>query len=326
MIDSAGNALAAQRQRIVRVAAAVVVHPDGRVLLAQRPPGKHYAGYWEFPGGKLEAGEAPADALARELREELGIAVTRAAPWITQEFVYPHAHVELHFFRVFGYTGNPVGHDGQAFAWQRPGAFDVAPLLPANTRVLAALQLPAVYGVSRAADVGEDAFIASAERALAQGLRLIELREKDWPVARRDALAARLLPIAARHEARVLLNGSIDDARRGGFAGVHWTAAALGAATTRPRDLMVAASCHSRDELARAADLDVDFALLGPVHATPTHRGASPLGWSGFARHVGGTRVPVYAIGGLSGEDLDIAIEHGAHGVALRRFAWPQPR
>ena len=130
MIDSAGNALTAQRQRIVRVAAAVVVHPDGRVLLAQRPPGKHYAGYWEFPGGKLEAGEEPADALARELREELGIAVTRAAPWITQEFVYPHAHVELHFFRVFGYTGNPVGHDGQAFAWQRPGAFDVKGLPP----------------------------------------------------------------------------------------------------------------------------------------------------------------------------------------------------
>jgi len=73
VIDSAGNALAAQRQRIVRVAAAVVVHPDGRVLLAQRPPGKHYAGYWEFPGGKLEAGEAPADALARELREEIGL-------------------------------------------------------------------------------------------------------------------------------------------------------------------------------------------------------------------------------------------------------------
>ena len=324
MIDPAGNALAAQRQRIVRVAAAVVVHPDGRVLLAQRPPGKHYAGYWEFPGGKLEAGEEPADALVRELREELGIAVTRAAPWIIQEFVYPHAHVELHFFRVFGYTGNPVGHDGQAFAWQRPGAFDVAPLLPANTRVLAALSLPPVYGVTCAGDIGEENFLARAEEAFARGLRLTQLREKDWPAARRNAFAKRLLPCAARFDARVLLNGSPDDARRGGFAGVHWTAAALAEATSRPRDLMVAASCHSRDELARAADLDVDFALLGPVHATPTHRGASPLGWSGFARHVGGTRVPVYAIGGLSGEDLDIAIEHGAHGVALRRFAWPQ--
>jgi len=198
---------------ITRVAAAVIIHPDGRVLLAQRPPGRAYEGYWEFPGGKLEPGESAAHALARELREELGIEVTRAAPWMTQEFVYPHAHVELNFFRVFAWTGEPVGHDGQAFAWQTPGAFDVAPLLPANTRVLAALALPPVYGVTRAEDLGEDTFLEQAGRAMAQGLRLIQLREKEWPRQRRDAFARRLLALAARHDARVLLNGSVDDAR-----------------------------------------------------------------------------------------------------------------
>jgi 8-oxo-dGTP diphosphatase len=103
---------------ITRVAAAVIVRCDGRVLLAQRPEGKAYAGYWEFPGGKLEPGETPAQALARELREELGLVVRRAAPWLVQEYVYPHAHVELNFFRVFAWDGEPHGHDGQAFAWQ----------------------------------------------------------------------------------------------------------------------------------------------------------------------------------------------------------------
>src|SRR5206468_11898976 len=127
--------------RITRVAAAVIVRPDGDVLLAQRPPGKPYAGYWEFPGGKLEPGETAAAALARELHEELGLTVERAAPWIVQEFVYPHAHVELDFFRVFEWSGVPTGHDGQAFEWQTPGAFDVAPMLPANTRVMAWLAL-----------------------------------------------------------------------------------------------------------------------------------------------------------------------------------------
>src|SRR5450755_1765211 len=78
---------------IVRVAAAVLLRADGTVLLAQRPAGKPYAGYWEFPGGKFEPGETPLDALTRELREELGIVVRRAAPWFIQEFVYPHAHV-----------------------------------------------------------------------------------------------------------------------------------------------------------------------------------------------------------------------------------------
>src|SRR5206468_2527422 len=86
--------------KIVRVAAAVIMRHDGCVLLAQRPAGKPYAGYWEFPGGKLEIGESALAALERELHEELGITVTRAVPWMTQEFVYPHAHVELDFFRV----------------------------------------------------------------------------------------------------------------------------------------------------------------------------------------------------------------------------------
>jgi 8-oxo-dGTP diphosphatase len=309
---------------IVRVAAAVVVRTDGRVLLAQRPEGKPYAGYWEFPGGKLEPGESAAHALERELKEELGITVTRAAPWLTQEFVYPHAHVELNFFRVFGWTGDPIGHDGQAFAWQTPGAFDVAPLLPANTRVLAALLLPPIYGITCAADLGEDAFLVRAERALARGLSLVQLREKDWPAVRRDAFARRLLPLATRHGARVLLNGSVDDARRLGFAGVHWTAAALATAETRPRDLLVGVSCHTREELARAADLEVDFALLGPVNATPTHADASPLGWQGFSTAVTGARVPVYAIGGLKASDLATAIDHGAHGIASRRLVWPE--
>ena len=309
---------------IVRVAAAVILRPDGRVLLAQRPQGKPYAGYWEFPGGKLEAGESAADALARELVEELGITVRRASPWLVQEFVYPHAHVVLHFFRVFAWDGDPFGHDGQAFSWQRPGSFDVAPLLPANTRVLAALSLPAVYAITCADDLGEDAFIARAERAFQRGVSLVQLREKTWPSERLHAFAARLLPLAARHGARVLLNGTDEDARRCGFAGVHWSAEALARATARPRDLLVAASCHSRQELERAAMLDLDFALLGPVLATSTHPHATPLGWDAFATAVTEARVPVYAIGGLRASDLDVAVDHGAHGIASRRFVWEE--
>ena len=309
--------------RVTRVAAAVVLRGDGAVLLAQRPAGKPYAGYWEFPGGKLEPGESPRHALDRELAEELGLRVKRAAPWLVQEFVYPHAHVELNFFRVFDYDGEPVGHDGQAFAWQRPGAFDVAPLLPANTRVLAALALPAVMGISCAEDLGEDAFLARARRALDDGLALIQVREKAWPATRRDALARALVPFAHARGARVVVNGDAGDAQRLGADGVHWTAATLNAATVRPHGLLVGASCHTRDELARAAALGVDYAVVAPVHATPTHPDAEPLGWDGFARTIEGTRVPVYALGGLVLSDLDIARDHGAHGIAMRRGAWP---
>lgn len=309
--------------RIVPVAAAVITRPDGSVLLAQRPPGKAYAGYWEFPGGKLDPGEAPRHALDRELAEELGLRVRRAAPWVVQRFVYPHAHVELHFFRVFEWEGEPVGHDGQAFAWQVPGAFDVAPLLPANTFVLRALLLPAVCGITMASQLGEAAFLARARRALEGGLRLIQLREKDWPPERQRAFGEAMVALARRYGARVMLNGEIENARRWGFDGVHWTSAALAAATARPMDLLCSASCHTRDEVAKAGALALDFALLGPVRATPTHPGATTLGWEGFEAVAAGASLPVFALGGLERADLDAAIARGAHGVALRRGAWP---
>ncbi len=307
---------------LVRVAAAVILRPDGQILLAQRPPGKAYAGYWEFPGGKLEPGETPRHALDRELSEELGLTVRRAAPWLVQRFVYPHAHVELHFFRVFEWGGEPVGHDGQAFAWQTPGAIALAPLLPANTRVLRALELPAIYGITMAAELGETAFLASAQRALGRGLRLIQLREKDWPDARQHALADALLAVAQPYRAQILLNGTAEHARTWGCHGVHWTSAALTAASGRPPGLLCAASCHTRDDLARAGALQLDFAVLGPVRATPAHPGAKILGWDDFGSIVLETTLPVFALGGLAHDDLDTAVARGAHGIALRRAAW----
>jgi len=308
---------------LLRVAAAIIQRPDGRVLVAQRPAGKAYAGYWEFPGGKLEPGETPREALDRELAEELGLSVRRAAPWLVQRYRYPHAHVLLHFFRVFEWEGEPVGHDGQAFAWQSPGRFDVQPLLPANTLVMRALLLPPVYGVSLADELGEADFLARAEAALARGLALIQLREKTWPAERQRALAAALIALARPRGAMVLLNGDVALARAWDCDGVHWTSATLAAATARPDGMLCAASCHTRADIDRAGGLGLDFAVLGPVAPTPSHPGAQTLGWEGFAAIAAETPLPIYALGGLDQDDLPIAIAHGAHGVALRRAAWP---
>jgi 8-oxo-dGTP diphosphatase len=307
---------------LVRVAAAVILRRDGAVLLAQRIAGTPYAGYWEFPGGKLEAGESAAQALTRELQEELGIEVTLATPWLTQRYVYPHAHVELEFFRVRAWQGEPYGRDGQRIAWQMPGAFDVSPLLPANAVVLRALTLPPVYAISMAEELGVETFLAHAHAAIDDGVRLIQLREKSLPEERLAPLAAALITLARPRAARVLLNGEVDTARRLGCDGVHWTTARLMAALARPDDMLCAASCHDAQELAQAARLGVDFVVLGPIEATPSHTGAIPLGWTRFAQLVRGTSIPVYALGGLDRDDLDVAMLHGAHGVALRRAAW----
>src|SRR5438045_2564768 len=176
-------------------------------------PGTPYPGYWEFPGGKLEANESTREALLRELDEELGIIVTRAAPWLVQRYVYPHAHVELNFFRVFGWSGTPRGRDGQAIAWQTPGAFDVAPLLPANAMVLRSLALPDVYAISMAEEMGVASFLERARSAIGAGVKLIQLREKSFKVEELARLAEALLSLSQPSGARILLNGGEDLAR-----------------------------------------------------------------------------------------------------------------
>lgn len=123
-------------RKVTEVAVGVLVQPDGRFLLAQRPAGKPYEGYWEFPGGKLEPGESVEAALARELHEELGLDVTQCERWHILEHDYPHAYVRLHFCKVTAWRGEPVGREGQAFSWQATPV-TVEPLLPATIPVVA---------------------------------------------------------------------------------------------------------------------------------------------------------------------------------------------
>jgi 8-oxo-dGTP diphosphatase len=122
--------------------------------------------------------------------------------------------------------------------------------------------------------------------------------------------------------ARVLVNGDVELARELACDGVHWPAATLLASEARPMNLLCAASCHDAAELAHAAALDLDFALLGPVAPTPSHPRAVPLGWARVAELLRASPLPVYALGGLAASDLDVAIDCGAHGIALRRAAW----
>jgi 8-oxo-dGTP diphosphatase len=203
-----------------------------------------------------------------------------------------------------------------------PGAFDVSPLLPANTVVLAALTLPPVYGISCASELGEASFLARAAGAFERGLRLVQVREKEWSAPRVRAFAMDVRELAHRHGAKVLLNGDEALACELGLDGVHWTSARLAQSPRRPDGMLVGASCHSAAELAQAARLNCSFAVLGPVFATPTHPGVATLGWDGFAREIAGARVPVYALGGLTPDDLSAAIDCGAHGIAMRRGAW----
>ena len=120
---------------LVDVAVGVLIRPNGDFLLTSRPPGKAYAGYWEFPGGKLEAGETVAQALMRELTEELGITIGAVTPWKVSMVDYPHALVRLNFCKVFNWVGELQMREAQSFAWQGLPV-QVAPILPGTVPVL----------------------------------------------------------------------------------------------------------------------------------------------------------------------------------------------
>jgi 8-oxo-dGTP diphosphatase len=292
----------------VEVVAAVIERPDGTFLLAQRPPGKVYAGWWEFPGGKVEAGEPLPAALARELHEELGVDVEEAYPWITRTHDYEHAQVRLNFFRVTRWRGELQSREGQQFAWQRLPGLTVEPILPANGPILKA--------------VGTTEFLTRFDRALAAGLRLTQVREPAMPEAERLAFSRTIVERAHAAGCRVVVNGTEAFAQSSGADGVHMSAARLMSLSRRPRAELFGASCHDAAEIERAVSLEADYVVVGPVKATPTHPGASGIGWARFIELTAGLPMPVYAIGGLSVDDLPAARRAGAHGIAAIRSVW----
>jgi 8-oxo-dGTP diphosphatase len=309
--------------------AGVLCDAQGRVLLAQRPPGKHLAGYWEFPGGKREPGEDPQHALVRELHEELGIHIDPAdgTALIRVPWCYGERDLLLDAWRFDRWQGTPVSMEGQALQWLVPSKVDVATLAPADRPILQALRLPSTYAITPS-DVTPD----QAERweqildaALVRGMRLIQLRLPLWSAAQVRALAARLQKRAVQCEASLLLNGDVDGARTlGAGIGVHLKSSQLGALPDRPLPWtqIVGASCHDASQLGHAAHLGADFVTLSPVAPTASHPEAVPVGWQYFQELAEAAALPVYALGGMTPAYVDEARNHGAQGVAGIRAFW----
>lgn len=306
----------------VEVAVAVLIRLDGRVLLARRPADKVYAGYWEFPGGKIEPGETVPEALARELREELAIEVEHSHPWITQVYSYPHATVRLHFRRVLGWRGEPHLVEHEELSWERPESVGVSPLLPANGPVLKALVLPHVYAISQASELGVEVFLGRLRARLEEGLRLVQVREPGMAKPELASLVSKVIRLARPAGARVLVNGDIGLAHEVGADGVHLSARQVSLAAQRPDLPLVGASSHCASELRAAERIGADFSVLGPVCGTPSHPDRAPLGWDGLREAGCGSAIPVYALGGMDRGDMNAAWACGAHGVAMVRAAW----
>ena len=308
----------------MHVVAAVLRDRRGRILLARRTAGRDLAGAWEFPGGKVEPDETPEAALARELEEELGIRIGASAPLIRVPQAYPGKRIVLDVRVVADYAGTPHGREKQALAWTPLAKLATYPMPPADRPVVAALTQADRLLVTPEPGADDASFVAAVATALDAGVRRVQLRARSVDAVRRAKLATMVHAHCRAAGAELLVNGDLELARRLG-CGVHLPAAQLRTLEQRPLPTAqaVSAACHDREELLRAEALGVDFALLGPVAATPTHPDATALGWAGFALLRECVSLPIYALGGLTAADLDAARGHGAQGIAAIRALWP---
>lgn len=309
----------------IPVACGVLRRSDGQVLMAQRPEGKIAAGWWEFPGGKIEAGESPRDALARELHEELGVGLREAQPLIRFAHDYSNRRVVLDTWLVTAFDGEPSAREGQSLRWLPVAELAAQqPVLPTVAPIVRALSLPDHY-VFTPPQAGLPELLAGLDSL--PPASLLRLRRPGLPPSRYLELAVALLPAARARGHRLLLDGDPDVARALGADGWHADSRRLAALAQRPTDLpLCIASVHGAPELAQAHRLGFDAAVLGPVLPTDTHPEAPGLGWPGFLALRGDCALPVYAIGGLQPQQLSLARTHRAQGIAGISAYWPGSR
>ena len=298
--------------------AAVITDNHDQVLLSLRPPHVPQGNLWEFPGGKVEAGEEVLAALARELDEELGIRLISARCLLKVRHDYPDRAVFLEFWRVTRYQGCPRGREGQTIRWLPRRLLPRKAFPAANLPLIRALQLPAVYLISPEMARPDD-YLSAFRRIIQAGIPLVQLRAKHLDAESFVLLARQLIALCRGTDTRLLLNCEPEAAAQLGADGVHLSSHRLRALSRRPcwgAGKLVGASCHNHKEVAHACQLGLDFIAISPVLATRSHPGSDSLGWRRFRALAEAATVPVYALGGMSLRDLEQAQICGAWGIA----------
>ena len=313
----------------IKVVVGVILNGEtGQVLLGQRPKGKPWEDWWEFPGGKIEDGETEKQALVRELKEELGIDVVSCTPWVTFTHEYPKTIVNLAFWRVTGWQGTPKSLEEQQLAWTTPAdAANLGELLPASLPPLRWLTLPEHYAISSIGTPdNSESWLAGLQQQLDKGIRLVQLREPAWPegpaAASLKAIFERAIALCHAAGVRAMINSVHPKAWWKLADGVQLRAQDALLADARPlpqEQYLVGVSAHNLADALYAQILGADFVVLGHVLETPSHPDQPALGWTQFASIAHEAGLPVYAIGGQSRATLDTAREHGAHGIAAIR-------
>ncbi|HFC92524.1 MAG TPA: Nudix family hydrolase [Leucothrix mucor] len=304
---------------MLHVVVAVIQNKNGKILITQRNAEKHQGGKWEFPGGKVEQGESVQQALAREIDEELGIQIESVTPLIQIHHHYTELSVFLDVFTINTWQGEAYGKEGQPMRWVDLNKIHYYTFPVANQPILQALSLPDSCLITPEI-TDEVEFRQGVLRCLDQGITLIQLRAKTLAPSAYIKRATWLIKQCHAYKTSVLLNSppsQLDCSQ-----GLHLTSSQLLAAISRPNTNLLSAACHNRSELLKAQQLAVDFIFLSPIKATTSHPEAIGKGWQWFADHIKEINIPVYALGGLGANDIKIAKQNGAQGVAAISQLW----
>ena len=309
--------------KLIHVAVGVVVGVDGKILIAKRPQTAHQGGLWEFPGGKVDAGESIHQALDRELMEELGISVTTCEPLIQIRHHYPDKSVLLDVYKVTGFTGEPYGAEGQPICWVQPNKLIKFDFPAANKPIISAISLPDRYLVT-GEFTDEDDLLNRLVTAFNHGIRIAQLRIQTIDFSNHQNLLAKVITLAEKHSATLLINSDIPTfekilvrfpfAKMGLHLNRHQAAGIF--ARPIPAGYLLGTSCHDEGEIAHGQRIGADYLLLSPVKATSSHPNVTPMGWNQFEKLVELANIPVYALGGVADNDLKKAKSVGAQGIA----------
>lgn len=302
-----------------------VLRKGSQVLLSVRQKHQAYADYWEFPGGKVEAGEDFELALEREFHEEVGIETRNWQPLIQIPWDYEHASVMLNVFETEDFVGEPHGKEGQTVSWVETKDLGDYRFPEANEGIVSALNLPDSMMITGDFSDQEDA-LHKLEVALKDGVRLVQLRAKKMDEEAFLSFAKMAIPKVHGYQGKVLINGKpelidllpeADGLQLASTELTHWAQRPIG------KEKLLSISTHNALEIAKALELKADIILLSPVKPTSSHPGMEALGWMGFQSLAENVPVPVYALGGMKASDINEAKCFGAQGVAAISSFWP---
>ena len=306
----------------VNVSVAVLIDADNKVLFGQRPTIKSWGGWWEFPGGKIEKSETSIEALYREIYEEIGVNITQFSRWVTRNYSYEGNDFTLHFFKVSKWEGNITSKENQRLVWTSLKKPEISPILPANQFVQKAFDLPKSYAITNLSETTREVFFNQLKDKISNGLRMIQVREKNISYNELKIFSKEVIKICKPNNVKVIINSNEKLAHEIKADGVHLTSKDLLNAKVKPKNLIVAASCHSQEEIDIAEKIDVDFLVLSAVKKTLSHPNMSPIGWKKFKKMANKSSTPIYALGGLGDFDYQSAIENGGIGIASQRLIW----